>query len=51
MYIIWKTDARIIKRECLKYKPVMERGRQQAKSAYKRRRALPEVIQAASNGG
>ena len=51
MYIIWKTDARIIKRECRKYKPLMERGRQRAQSAYKRGRALPEVIQAASNGG
>ena len=32
------------------YKPVMERRRQRAQSAYKRERALPEVIQAAGNG-
>ena len=39
-----------LKRECCEYKPVMERRRQRAQSAYKRGRALPEVIQAASNG-
>ena len=41
----------LVKRECREYKPVMERRRQRAQSAYKRGRVLPEVIQAASNGG
>ena len=33
------------------YNLVIGRGRQRATGAYKRGRALPEVIQAASNGG
>ena len=40
-----------LKRECRAYNLVIGRGRQRATGAYKRGRALPEVIQAASNGG
>ena len=40
-----------LKRECPAYNLVIGRGRQRATGAYKRGRALPEVIQAASNGG
>ena len=39
------------KRACHAYNLVIGRGRQRAMGAYKRGRALPEVIQAASNGG
>ena len=41
----------VLKRECRAYNLVIGRGRQRATGAFKRGRALPEVIQAASNGG
>ena len=60
--MFWLWDANInasasasanvtVRRECRAYNLVIGRGRQRATGAYKRGRALPEVIQAASNGG